>query len=232
MKIIISLFASLISISYCNSQINNFVDVNLKNAILEQVDNNKNNKIDIEEIEETKKLKLDEKNISNLTGIEVFKNLTSLNLRKNNISDFSQINFLFNLEELVIGDNNKIANLNLSNLKNLKGLYAFRLGLKSIKFGSIVISNLYLQDNDFVAFETKNFHELYTLNMDGCKNLKELDLTNNTQLVQLYLYNTGIEKLDISKNLILKTMYVEKNVVLIKNENQLNLIPLPKIRGN
>ena len=209
-----------------------FKDENLEKSLILQIDSNKNGQIDNEEIDVTVELKLGEKGISDLSGIEQFKNLKYLNLRKNNISDFSLINQLIYLEELVIGDNKKTEILDLMKLTNLRGLYAFKLELKQIKLKSKKIVNLYLQDNDFTKFQTNNFPELSTLNMDGCKQLKELNLTKNSKLEQIYLLGTGIKKLNVSKNLFLQTIYVEENVELEKVEGQENLKPAPIVIQN
>ena len=232
MKNIVTISLLILTLISCGTQKLVFKDENFKKALLEIVDANKNGKLEIDEINNTTKLKLDEKNIKNISGIEVFKNLTNLNLRKNNISDFSKINSLKNIEELVIGDNGQIGELNLDNLQSLQGLYAFRLELKNVKLNSKKIKNLYLQDNLFTNLDTKNFPELYTLNLDGCKNLNSLDLLQNDRLGQLYLLGTAIETLDVSKNKILKTMYVERDVKLIKSKEQDGLKPAPIIIQN
>lgn len=216
----------------CNAQKMHIKDNNLKRALIEQIDKNSNGEIEESEVLETKKLKLDEKNISDISGLEKFKNLTYLNLRKNQISDFSKLNKIESLEELIIGDNKKVEKLNLKNLNNLVGLYAFRLGLKEIKLNSSKIKNLYLQDNEFLKFETKKFPELYTLNLDGCKQLAELDLTQNSKLGQIYLLNTAIKQLNVAENPVLKTMYIENEVELLKNKNQERLKPAPIIIQN
>lgn len=229
MKRIIFLFLVLTLIN-CNAQEISIKDTNLKFELLKQLDNNKNGKLDIFEVENVTKLKLDEKNIIDLSGIEHFKNLRELNLRKNKISDFSVLNKLVNLEDLYIGDNEKINDLNLNKLVKLKGIYAFRLGLTKIKLNSKNIQFIYLQDNLFTEFNTTNFPKLHTLNLDGCKSLVQLNLWTNIELVQLYLNGTSIKELNVSNNKSLKTMYVENSVKLIKGSNQENLKPAPIIR--
>ncbi|AZI53785.1 hypothetical protein EIB75_00300 [Epilithonimonas vandammei] len=214
----------------CKAQEISIKDEHLKNALLKQLDYNKNGKLDVSEIENVTELKLDEKGISDLNGIEQFFNLKDLNLRKNNISDFSVLNKLIKLENLYIGDNQKIDRLNLDKLVNLKGIYAFRLGLTEIKLNSNNIQFIYLQDNLFEEFNTNSFPKLHTLNLDGCKQLKKLNLSSNIELVQLYLNGTSIKKLNVSNNKDLKTMYVENSVELIKGSNQENLKPAPIIR--
>ncbi|AZA76222.1 hypothetical protein EG347_01095 [Chryseobacterium sp. G0186] len=217
---IISTLAIVLSITTAAQEIS-IKDNNLKTALLQQFDQNHNGKLEVSEINTVTELKLDEKNISDLSGLEHFESLTELNLRKNNISDFTLVNKLTKLENLYIGDNNKIGVLNLKGLVNLKGIYAFRLGLTKIELNSQYIEDIYLQDNLFTDLDTKKFPVLYTLNLDGCKKLVKLDLSKNKELVQLYLLETSIKELDISNNKILKTFYIEDSVKLIKTADQM-----------
>ncbi|MCP1301489.1 protein phosphatase 1 regulatory subunit 42 [Chryseobacterium sp. S0630] len=216
---IISTFAVILSINIIAQEIS-IKDNNLKTALLQQFDQNHNGKLEISEIKTVTELKLDEKNISELSGLEHFQSLKELNLRKNNISDFSLVNKLTKLENLYIGDNNKIGVLDLKGLVNLKGIYAFRLGLTKIQLNSKNIQYIYLQDNLFTDFDTRKFPALHTLNLDGCKPLVNLDLSKNNELVQLYLLGTSIKELDITNNKTLKTFYIENSVKLIKGADQ------------
>ncbi|HLP65089.1 hypothetical protein [Flavobacterium sp.] len=227
------LFLILIGLSkISNAQKSEFKDVNLKLALIQQgVDKNGNGTFENEELDSITKLKLDEKNIYDLSGIDSFKNLKELNLRKNNILNFDIINKLTNLEKLVIGDNRNVGKLDLSKLEKLTGLFAFRNDLVEIKIGSKKIKSLYLQGNLFNSLNTEYFADLETLNLDGCQNLVSLDLSKNINLVQLYVMDTKIEKLNISNNSKLKTFYIESNVVLEKNKDQDNLKAMPIIRS-
>lgn len=216
---IISILVVILSINISAQEIS-IRDSNLKIALLQQFDQNHNGKLEVSEINTVTELKLDEKNISDLSGLEHFQNLTELNLRKNNISDFSIINKFTKLENLYIGDNNKIGILNLKGLVNLKGIYAFRLGLTKIQLNSQNIKYIYLQDNLFTDFDTRKFPALHTLNLDGCKPLANLNLSKNKELVQLYLLGTPIKELDITRNKNLKTFYIEDSVKLIIGANQ------------
>ncbi|MGN7863513.1 leucine-rich repeat domain-containing protein [Chryseobacterium sp. 22458] len=216
---IISTLAVILSINIAAQEIS-IKDNNLKTALLQQFDQNHNGKLEVSEINTVTELKLDEKNIFDLSGLEHFQNLKELNLRKNNISDFSLVNKLTKLENLYIGDNNKIGVLNLKGLVNLKGIYAFKLGLTKIQLNSKNIKYIYLQDNLFTDFDTRKFPALHTLNLDGCKTLVNLDLSQNKALVQLYLLDTSIKELDITNNKTLKTFYIEDSVKLIKDADQ------------
>lgn len=216
---IISTLTFILSINITAQEIA-IKDSNLKMALLQQFDQNHNEKLEVSEINTVTELKLDEKNISDLSGLEHFQNVTELNLRKNNISNFTLINKLTKLENLYIGDNNKIGTLDLKGLVNLKGIYAFRLGLTKIQLNSQNIKHIYLQDNLFTDFDTRKFPALHTLNLDGCKPLVNLNLSKNKELVQLYLLGTSIKELDISNNKNLKTFYIEDPVKLIKAADQ------------
>lgn len=232
MKQKIILFNLLLLTNISIAQINKFKDENLRLALIEQgVDKNENGTFENEEIEAVTKLKLDEKNISDLSGIDKFINLIDLNLRKNNISNFSLVNKLTKLQTLVIGDNRKVGELDLRKLQNLTGLFAFRNDLTEIKINSKKLTSLYLQDNLFSSLNTEYFTDLETLNLDGCQNLKSLDLSKNINLVQLYVMDTKIERLNISNNSKLKTVYVESSVVLEKSKDQDQLKAMPIIRS-
>lgn len=90
---IISTLAVILFINIAAQEIS-IKDNNLKTALLQQFDQNYNGKLEISEINTVTELKLDEKNISDLSGLEHFQSLIELNLRKNNISDFSVLNKL------------------------------------------------------------------------------------------------------------------------------------------
>lgn len=96
LKIILT-FAVILSINIAAQEIP-IKDNNLKTSLLQQFDQNQNGKLEVSEINTATELKLDEKNISDLSGLEHFQSLKELNLRKNNISDFSLVNKLTKLE--------------------------------------------------------------------------------------------------------------------------------------
>lgn len=93
-------------------------------------------------------------------------------------------------------------------------------GLTKIQLNSNKIQYIYLQDNLFTDFDTRKFPALHTLNLDGCKQLINLDVSKNKELVQLYLLGTSIKELDITNNKILKTFYIEDSAKLIKDADQ------------
>lgn len=217
-----------------NAQNIKFKDENLKLALLELAyDFNKDNEIQISEIDTVTTLKISKRNIKQLDDLVYFKNLKIINAMTNQITN---LDVFFNnsiIEEIYIGENKLGEKLVLKNLKNLKGLYAFRSGIVEIDFiGTDNIEELYLQGNLFEKIEFKNLTKLYSLQLSENIKLKEIDVSNNKKLVQLYLTYTGISTLDITNNPLLKTLYVEKKVEIKKSEKLPNFKPMPLIKSN
>ena len=228
MKTILFLILST-SILSCQNRKEIFPDQNFTNALFdEEVDQNNNGNFEKEEYLRVTQLKLTNKKIYNISGIENFKNLKNLSINENFIQDFTSLDNLKNLQTLAITLNptNKI--IDLSRIKNLEVLYAVRLRFTDIKLNN-KIKSLYLGDNNFMAFDASKYTNLESLDLDGCKQLKKLNISNNKELNQLYLFSTAIDELDISNNNKIKIMYVEPNVKLIKSNIQKEVLPSQKI---
>ena len=217
-----------------NSQNIKFKDENLKSALFKLgYDFNKDTEIQISEIDTVTTLEISERNIKQLDDLVYFKNLKVINAMTNQITN---LDVFFNnsiIEEIYIGENKLGEKLVLKNLKNLKGLYAFRNGIVEIDFiGTDNIKSLYLQGNLFEKIEFKNLTKLYSLQLSENIKLKEIDISYNKELVQLYLNFTRILTLDITNNPLLKTLYVEKWVKIKKSEKLPDFKPMPPIIGN
>lgn len=197
-----------------------FPDQNFTNALYdENVDINRDGLFDENEYLNVEKLRLTNKNINDISGIENFKNLKELSINENYITDFSPLQKLKKLQTLAITLNPKISEIDLSENKNLEVLYAVKLGLKNILLND-KIKLLYLGDNEFRYFDASNYPNLESLSLDGCTKLEKVNISNNPKIYQLYFYGTAIKELNISNNKNIKTMYVEKNVKLIKDSDQ------------
>lgn len=211
-----------------------FKDLNLKTALLDLgYDFNKNQEIEISEIDTVKKLNISKRNINRLDDLIHFKSLRILNAMTNNIPN---LDVFFNnsvIEELYVGENKLGKKLVLKNLPKLTGLFAFRNSIESIELvNTDKIEQMYLQGNFLQTFEFKNLSKLRSLQLDENTKLTKIDVTKNVELKQLYLRETLITKLDITNNLILKTLYIEQNVELIKTKEQENLKAMPVIRSS
>ena len=217
-----------------NAQNIKFKDENLKLALLELgYDFNKDAEIQISEIDTVTTLRISKRNIKQLDDLLYFKNLKVINAMGNQITNLDVFFDNSVIEEIYIGDNKLGEKLVLKNLKNLKGLYAFRNGIVEIYFtGTDNVKSLYLQGNLFEKIQFKNLTKLYSLQLSENIKLKEIDVSYNKELVQLYLTFTRILTLDVTNNPLLKTLYVEKKVEIKKSEKLSDFKPMPQINGN
>lgn len=204
-----------------------FKDGKLKKALLELgYDFNKNNEIEISEIDTITKLKVVEKSIKNLDDLKYFKSLKSLNAMTNEIKNLDVFNNNSIIEHINIGDNLFDNKLTLRNIPNLKELHAFLNQIKSIEFtGKNNIKLLTLQGNQFETINFKKLKKLESLALARNELLKSIDIHKNVNLKELQITNTKIIKLDISKNPQLKVLYADENVELIKSEYQKDFKP-------
>ena len=223
----------LISVNI-NAQKIKFKDLKLKSALIELgYDFDKNNEIEVSEIDTVISLKISKRNIDRIDDLIYFKKLKKLNAMTNNITNLDVFFGNSIIEELYVGENKLGKKLILKNLTNLKGLYAFRNGIEEIELKNTDnIEQIYLQGNLFEKIEFPNLVKLRTLQLSENKNLKVLDVRKNTELKQLYLTETLVTNVDVSNNKYLKTLYVEKNTQLEKNKDQQNLKPMPIIKGD
>lgn len=231
-KIILVLLAINFLLFNCQPHKKIYFDQNFTNALYDNnVDLNKNGYFEKNELLSVTKLNLTQKNITNIAGIENFKNLREVILNRNYISDFSPLNKLEKLEVLGISQNQNPKEIDLSKIKNLKTLYGAMSNLNDIKLNN-QIELLYLGDNNFTSFDASKYINLESLNLDGCKNLTEVNISNNPKIYQLYFYGTAIRELNISNNKNIKTMYVEPNVKLIKSSDQKGIKPSQSVIQN
>lgn len=207
-----------------------FSDINLYNAIKEELknkiqsydDNTLSIKISKITIEGTSSLNLSGKNITNLSGIEKFTELTELNLSDNNISDIKNLKNLYNLENLNLENNN------INDINNLKDL----LNLKKLNLENNNISNIdnlrSLCNLEILNLGDNNISNINTI--DGFDKISELYLNNNNIIdvsnISLFPGHSEYDKtLDLSgnTNLDILTLQNLNNVEILLLENcQLN----------
>ncbi|WP_338841153.1 hypothetical protein [Flavobacterium ginsenosidimutans] len=214
------------------SQRIDFKDENLKKALLELgYDVNKDNEIQISEIDTISKLKISNRNIKSLNDLVHFKKLKTVNAMKNQLANLDVFFNNSTIEEIYVGENMFGKKLVIKNMPKLKGLYAFRNGLDElVLINTPNIESLYLQGNMFEKIILDKLTKLKTLQLSENGNLQLIDINKNIELVQLYLNSTKIVKLDISNNLLLKTLYVDNGVNLLKSEKQSDFKPMQSIK--
>ncbi|MBS7256516.1 leucine-rich repeat domain-containing protein [Flavobacterium branchiicola] len=215
-----------------NAQKIKFKDENLKIALLELgYDVNKDNEIQITEIDTISKLKISNRNIKSLDDLVHFKKLKTVNAMKNQVLNLDVFFNNSTIEEIYVGENMLGKKLVIKNMPKLKGLYAFRNGLNElVLINTNNIESLYLQGNIFEKIILDELPKLKTVQLSENGNLKIIDVKRNVELVQLYLNSTKIDKLDISNNPLLKTLYIDNGVSLLKSEKQSNFKPMQSIK--
>ncbi|WP_242083862.1 leucine-rich repeat domain-containing protein [Aestuariivivens sediminis] len=136
-----------------------------------------------ENIIDVTSLRVDNRNIRDLTGI----------------SDFSSLEFLG-------CNNNYLTSLNISNNKALKYLNCYYNPLSSIDVsGAESLIALACYGHALTSLDISNNLKLERLICNG-GNLQNLDVSKNTALTYLSCNNTNLESLDISKNTALITL--------------------------
>ena len=118
----ISIFSLLLIFSFSiqASDVIQFLDSDLKVALLRQLGKSPNDEISIAEAENAPQtLDLSQASISNLEGIQYFKNVTFLKLHENNIQDLTPLSNLTKLKILLLNDNLMEDIGPLANLKNV-----------------------------------------------------------------------------------------------------------------
>jgi Leucine-rich repeat (LRR) protein len=208
-----------------------FKDENLKQALLDGgYDRNKDGEIDVSEVEKVVKLDITEKKIKSLDDLVWFKSLRALYANDN---DIQNLDVFFNntvIEEIYIGRNRLGKKLILKNIERLRTLAAFADGLEEIELiGTDNIKVLFLQDNRFEKVGFHNLSKLADLIMSGNERLKFVDISFNPTIGDVDLTGTAITQLDVSNNPLLKILYVDNGVKLIKSKNQTNLTPAPVV---
>lgn len=210
-----------------------FKDQNLKSALLDKgYDFNKDGEIEISEIDTVTKLDISKREIKSLDDLSYFKSLKSINANTNQVENLDVFFDNNTIEQIYIGKNLLGSKLTLKNMKRLTGLYAAKNNLETINLpGTDSIKLLYLQNNLFEKIEFKNLPSLTSLELSGNKKLNLVDISFNQALDWLNLLDAALSKLDITNNKLLKILYVEKNVKLIKNGTQSNFEPAPIIKA-
>ncbi len=167
-------------------------DINFRKFILENILNRKDGTTDIfesdlEELSKIKEVNMEKhRHIENIQGIEWFKSLEKLD-----------VSF------------NRIKALDVSELLNLKELYAYQCGLDTIKLPSV--SKLETLDVTLNNLSFLDLEQQKMLESLSCSNndLIELDVRNCSLLKELYCNFNYLAELDLSENKELNTLYCE-----------------------
>ena len=206
MKIILIYFCLLLGISnFINAQVVNIPDYNFRTYLLNNpnINTNGDNQIQVSEAEAfTGTIDCSSKNINSLEGIEKFINLTEL-----------------------ICYSNSIPYLNLNENKKLKSINCYNSQVRYIEISQCTELEVLGCGANLIDFlDTSNNLKLKTLNCNFCSDLINIDLTRNTDLELLYIFDTKLNNIDLTKNTKLTSLNIGgSKLVNINFSSNLNL---------
>jgi hypothetical protein len=220
MKNFLFLFFSFTVCFSSNAQIIDFPDENFKSELLEQttlglnLDANNDGEIQISEASNwIYGLKIDNANISDLTGIEFFINIDRLDAHSNNLVEID-LSSLNNIEFLKV-DDNLLTSLDVSNLIHLRSIQCYNNHLTSLDFSGLSnIRSINCGNNLLASLILNNTPELIHLNCDN-NLLTNLDVSDSpilitmdcssNDLITLNIKNSSVQhSIDFSENFDLK----------------------------
>lgn len=169
--------------------------------------------------------------ITSIIGLEQFPNLRSLILNTNRLSNVDLTPFP-NLQYLDLSANN-FAQIDLSNNPELIEVFLDKNDLTSLDVSNNPnLEALVLSDNNLSSLDLSLLPNLEVLVLDqndfvGNMILGNLDLSNNTKLINLNLFRNQITQIDLSNNVNLDELDIRQNDLLSINlSNNTNLTEL------
>ncbi len=179
-KILLSFFVTLTTLTV-QAQIVNIPDANFKNALLTHnpvIDLNADGQIQVSEaIAFTGFLRVDSKNIADLTGINAFTNITRLSCTGNQLTSLNIVGL--NSLTHIYSDGNRFTTLSFNNLPALQGIFCP---------GNLLTA---LQLTNLPQLQTINAEYNYftTLNFSGLPSLRLISIFMNRTLTDLVVDN-------------------------------------------
>ncbi|TCI84734.1 T9SS type A sorting domain-containing protein [Tenacibaculum sp. M341] len=234
-------------------EIVNIPDANFKNALLNYsptFDTSGDGEIQVSEAESAlNALRLNNKNISDLTGIEYFVNIRELSCEENNITSLN-LEKNTKLVKLFCGNNSNLTTINITNCPQLEDISAGNTSLNSIDLSNnTLLEELFLQNGNLTSLNVSSCTKLNYLNCSsnqiesldliansdittlraGYNNLTRIDISNCTLLPELYLDNNQLTNIDISSNINLTQILLRNNNLTsidVSNNTKLSSIDL------
>ena len=178
----------------CQGQIINFPDPNFKNELIyfrhsPVIDTNRDGEIQISEAEAfSSSIKVNNKNISDLTGIEYFINISGLYADDNNLTDVD-LSYNTNLQ-FVILNNNNIASIDLGENPTLYNLeinhnelttidVSNNPGLIWLRASYNQLTDINLGNADLLGVLVVSYNQFTSLDVSQAQNLNGLGCDNN-----------------------------------------------------
>lgn len=206
----ITLFLYLVLLTALSfGQIINFPDANFKNALLNHnpvIDSNQDGEIQVSEANLFNGfLQLPANNIADFSGLEEFSAIDSLFIENNTIGDFD-FPTLTELEYLVL-ISDEITSINLSSYSFLSELKIENDTLSGLSFAD---TTLLLPQQNLGTIDVSSNTVLERLTVFNYV-INPIDLSALTLINQLTLVHTGLSTIDLSNNISLGSINVEQN---------------------
>ncbi|MBV8325787.1 T9SS type A sorting domain-containing protein [Chryseobacterium sp.] len=227
-------------ISVFHAQIISIPDNNLKNKLLSsstsnyfavdqagnsiKIDANNDNEIQVSEALAVYKLRIENADVSNVSGLDSFSNLKELVLSGNNLTSF---NLGFPVLEFLNIDGNQLTAINLLNCPLLTTIQIYGNNFTTLALVSNSLANLFTGGDNFQTINLQgtpalkkayisysnvqtingsNMPLLEDLSISGTPLLSQLSLSGSLHLNKLTIKNTGLVHLDLTDLTGLQTL--------------------------
>lgn len=209
-----ALFTSMLLFGFFligNSQIINIPDSNLKGMLLNAspdnsiatnsshfaitIDTNGDGEIQVSEALQVYQLRIDNANISDLTGIEYFTNLTNLNCSYNQLTSLGTVLSLPNLTALYC-NHNQFTTLDVSGITTLTQLACNNNSITSLTLNNN-LTYLNCSNNPLGNLDVSALTDLVNLQCNS-NSLSNLDVTNLINLQILHCKSNSLTSLNVS----------------------------------
>lgn len=189
----------------------NFPDSNFLSFISNEFDKDGNQFITCAKLETIKTIDCNNQGIGSLQGIEYFTALTDLNCESNNLKDLD-VSKNTKLESLKCGNNDfSEKGLNVSTLKQLKTLVAFKCKLKTLDISNNeLLENFNASDNGLTVLNLSNNTAMKYLYIAD-NQLTELDLKGLNDLQDVIVNGNKLTVLDLSDKMQLNKVNIQSN---------------------
>lgn len=188
-----------------------FNDADFKAHVVKYHDLNDDNEISIDEAKKITQIGIEFSQIQDFTGLEQFINLNSFVLRQSAIIalDFSKNP---SLEAITIDHNDKLEQVNIKNCVNLKSLNCNYTLITELDLDdNINLENLYCDHAQLNSIDITSNTKLKHINFNYCKELKELNVSNNPDLEYLSVIDNKLQEIDLSNNIQLSQLTLDGN---------------------
>lgn len=214
MRIFLLPFFSFLFFFSARSQVVSIPDANFKNALLNHnpvINTNGDGEIQVSEaLAFTGTLRVDGKNIADLTGINAFTNLTALSCTGNQLTGLNIIGL--NSLVSIYGDGNRFASLAFDNLPALQGIYLQNNLLTTLQLTNLPrLQTLTAEYNRFTSLGFSGLPALRLISIFSNSLLTDLTFDNLPKLTYLSFNGCKVSNLSMNNLPLLDTLFCTDN---------------------